>query len=62
MDAKRLGFSHRDMEFSKALEWSIEEVSRAFGVPTVFLGELENATLSNVSTFRAVFLEEHDCS
>jgi HK97 family phage portal protein len=51
MDAKRLGMSQRDMEFSKALEWTIEEVSRAFGVPTVFLGELENATLSNVSTF-----------
>lgn len=51
MDAKRLGLSQRDMEFSKALEWSVEEVSRAFGVPTVFLGELENATLSNVSTF-----------
>ena len=51
MDAKRLGLTQRDMEFSKALEWSIEEVSRAFGVPTVFLGELENATLSNVSTF-----------
>lgn len=51
MDAKRMGLSQRDMEFSKALEWSVEEVSRAFGVPTVFLGELENATLSNVSTF-----------
>jgi HK97 family phage portal protein len=51
MDAKRLGLSQRDMEFSKALEWSVEEVSRAFGVPTVFLGELENATLSNVRTF-----------
>jgi HK97 family phage portal protein len=51
MDAKRLGLSQRDMEFSKALEWSVEEVSRAFGVPTVFLGELENATLANVSTF-----------
>ena len=52
MDAKRLGLSQRGMEFSKALEWSVEEVSRAFGVPTVFLGELENATLSNVSTFK----------
>ncbi|MBN4064361.1 phage portal protein [Dehalococcoides mccartyi] len=51
MDAKRLGLSQRDMEFSKALEWSVEEVSRAFGVPTVFLGELDKATLSNVSTF-----------
>ncbi|MCI0837978.1 MAG: phage portal protein, partial [Chloroflexi bacterium] len=28
----------------------MEEVSRAFGVPTVFLAELEDATLSNVST------------
>lgn len=51
MDAKRLGMSQRDMEFAKALEWSVEEVSRAFGVPTVFLGELEDATLSNVQTF-----------
>ncbi|MDP6666334.1 MAG: phage portal protein [Dehalococcoidia bacterium] len=50
MDAKRLGLSQRDMEFSKALEWSVEEVSRAFGVPTVFLADLENATLANVST------------
>ena len=50
MDAKRLGLSQRDMEFSKALDWSVEEVSRAFGVPTVFLSELENATLANVST------------
>ncbi|NQW21340.1 MAG: phage portal protein [Chloroflexi bacterium] len=51
MDAKRLSITQRDMEFAKALEWSIEEVSRAFGVPTVFLGELENSTLSNVNTF-----------
>ena len=50
MDAKRLGLSQRDMEFAKALEWSVEEVSRAFGVPTVFLSDLENATLANVST------------
>ncbi len=51
MDAKRLGLSQRDMEFAKALEWSVEEVSRAFGVPVVFLSDLENATLANVSTF-----------
>ncbi|MDA1280259.1 MAG: phage portal protein [Chloroflexi bacterium] len=51
MDAKRLGLSQRDMDFAKALEWSVEEVSRAFGVSTVFLSELENATLSNVHTF-----------
>ena len=50
MDAKRLGISHKDMEFTAALRWSVEEVARAFGVPKVFLGQLEDATLSNVET------------
>ena len=50
MDAKRLGISHKDMEFTEALKWSVEEVARAFGVPKVFLGQLEDATLSNVET------------
>ena len=50
MDAKRLGISHKDMEFTQALRWSVEEVARAFGVPKVFLGQLEDATLSNVET------------
>ena len=50
MDAKRLGISHKDMEFTQTLRWSVEEVARAFGVPKVFLGQLEDATLSNVET------------
>lgn len=50
MDMKRLGVSHREMEFVAALEWSVEEVARAFGVPKVFLSEFEDATLSNVRT------------
>ena len=50
MDAKRLGISQKDMEFTQALRWSVEEVARAFGVPKVFLGQLEDATLSNVET------------
>ena len=50
MYAKRLGLSQRDTEFAKSLDWSVEKVSRAFGVPTVFLSELENVTLANVST------------
>lgn len=50
MDAKRLGISQKDMEFTEALRWSVEEVARAFGVPKVFLGQLEDATLSNVET------------
>ncbi len=50
MEAKRLGVSQRDMEFRQALAWPVEEVSRAFGVPKVFLGQLEDATLSNIRT------------
>ena len=50
MDAKHLGISQKDMEFTQALRWSVEEVARAFGVPKVFLGQLEDATLSNVET------------
>ena len=50
LDMKRLGMNHRDMEFIAALSWSVEEVSRAFGVPKVFLSEFEDATLANVRT------------
>ena len=45
---KRLGSNQNEMEFIGALEWSVEEVSRAFGVPKVFLSEYEDATLSNI--------------
>ena len=50
VDMKRLGSNHADMEFIAALQWSVEEVSRAFGVPKVFLSEFEDATLANVRT------------
>ena len=46
---KRLGSNQNEMEFIGALEWSVEEVSRAFGVPKIFLSEYEDATLANVS-------------
>lgn len=48
IDMKRLGSNQDEMEFIGALEWSVEEVSRAFGVPKVFLSEYEDATLSNI--------------
>ena len=48
VDMKRLGSNQNEMEFIGALEWSVEEVSRAFGVPKVFLSEYEDATLSNI--------------
>ena len=50
VDVKRLGANHSEMEFIAALQWSVEEVSRAFGVPKVFLSEFEDATLANVRT------------
>ncbi len=50
VDMKRLGTNQSEMEFIAALEWSVEEVSRAFGVPKVFLSEYEDATLANVRT------------
>ena len=50
LEMKRVGYTHRDMEFVAALSWSVEEVSRAFGVPKVFLSEFEDATLANVRT------------
>ncbi len=50
IDLKRLGANQSDMEFIAALQWSVEEVSRAFGVPKVFLSEFEDATLANVRT------------
>ena len=49
IDMKRLGSSQSDMEFIGALEWSVEEVSRSYGVPKVFLSEYEDATLSNIA-------------
>ena len=50
LDVKHIGINQRDMEFIAALSWSVEEVSRAFGVPKVFLSEFEDATLANVRT------------
>ena len=50
VEVKRLGANHSEMEFIAALQWSVEEVSRAFGVPKVFLSEFEDATLANVRT------------
>ena len=50
MDMKRLGAKQSQSEFISALRWSVEEVSRAFGVPKVFLSEFEDATLANVRT------------
>lgn len=49
-DIKTLGISHREMDFIQGLRWSLEEVSRTYGVPKPLLSDLERATVSNVNS------------
>lgn len=58
MKAANLGFSPRDMEYVQSLRWSLEDISRVFGVPKVMIGDLENTTFSNFSTARRLFWED----
>ena len=53
-DIKTLGLSHREMDFIQGLRWSLEEVSRAFGVPRPLLSDLERST-SNVNAAERFF-------
>ena len=54
-DVKTLGLSHRDIDFIQGLRWSLEEVSRAYGVPKLLLGDFERATYSNVQASERMF-------
>ena len=54
-DIKTLGFNQREMEFIQGLRWSLEEVSRTYGVPMPLLSDLERATFSNVNTAERMF-------
>ena len=54
-DIKTLGLSHRDMDFIQGLRWSLEEVSRAYGVPKPLLSDFERATFANVNTAEQLF-------
>ena len=58
MKASNLGFSPRDMEYIESLRWSLEDVTRVFGVPKMMIGDLENTTFSNFSTARRLFWED----
>jgi HK97 family phage portal protein len=55
MDMKKLGVSHREMEFIEALKWSVEEVSRVLGVPKAFLSDLSEATFANINAEERFF-------
>lgn len=54
-DIRTLGLSHRDMDFIRGLRWSLEEVSRAFGVPKPLLADLERATFANINAAERLF-------
>ena len=54
-DIKTLGLSHRDMDFIRGLRWSLEEVSRAYGVPKPLLADLERATFANINAAERLF-------
>jgi HK97 family phage portal protein len=54
-DIKSLGFSHKEMDFIQGLRWSLEEVSRAYGVPKPLLSDFERATFANVNAAERIF-------
>lgn len=54
-DIKTLGFSQRDMDFIQGLRWSLEEVSRTYGVPKPLLSDLERATFANINAAERIF-------
>ena len=58
MKAVNLGFSPREMEHVQSLRWSLEDVSRVYGVPKPLLGDLEHGTFANFATARRTFWED----
>ena len=50
-----VGLSQRDMEFVKGLQWSLEDVSRVYGVPPPLLSDYEHATFANINTAEKLF-------
>ncbi|PKB67440.1 MAG: hypothetical protein BZY81_04735 [SAR202 cluster bacterium Io17-Chloro-G4] len=43
------------MDFIQGLRWSLEEVSRAYGVPKPLLSDMERATFSNINAAERIF-------
>ena len=58
MTVRNLGFSPREMEYFANLRWSLEDVSRVYGVPKPMLADIEHVTFSNFKTARRVFWED----
>ena len=54
-DIKTLGFNQREMEFIQGLRWSLEEVSRVYGVPMPLLSDYQRATFTNINAAERLF-------
>ncbi len=54
-DVKTLGFTHREMEFLQGLRWSLEDISRTYGVPLPLLSDYQQATFANITTAEKLF-------
>lgn len=55
IEPKNMGFSPKDMEHINTLRWSLEDVSRVYGVPKPLLGDLERATYANIQEAQNIF-------
>ena len=56
-DMKNMGFSNREMEFLEGLRFSLEDTSRAYGVPPPLMFEQSRSIYNNVSEARRDFYE-----
>ena len=52
---ENLGLSAREMEYLGQLRWSLEDVSRVYGVPKPLLSDLERATYANIRSAEQIF-------
>ena len=55
MEPKNMGFSPKEMEYIQSLRWSLEEVSRVYGVPQIMLNDLTNSTYANIDAAERIF-------
>ncbi len=54
-DVKPIGLTQREMEFVQGLRWSLEDVSRTYGVPLPLLSDYQRATFTNIRTAEQIF-------
>ena len=50
-----MGFSPKEMEYVASLRWSLEDIARVYGVPTIMLQDLTHSTYANVDAAERIF-------